>query len=126
MCPPPEPPLKSSRSKRNKPKDADSRAVAAAAVRRWDIVQSRLAPIIGEDGFRVLFARSLHRARLEHPWLARDPVAGADAFSTLRASLEAQETKQAAGGSRALMENFNVLLHALIGEELASRLLGAT
>jgi hypothetical protein len=88
-------------------------------------VQSRLAPIIGEDGFRVLFARSLHRARSEHPWLARDPVAGADAFSTLKASLEAQEPERAAGGSRALLENFNVLLHALIGEELASRLLGA-
>ncbi len=103
---------------------SDSPAVAAAAVRRWDRVQSRLAPIIGEDGFRVLFARSLHRARIEHPWLARDPVAGMDAFSTLKASLEAQAPERAASGSLALMANFNDLLHALIGEELASRLLG--
>jgi len=106
------------------PKPIDSHEIAAAAVSSWGSVQSRLAPIIGEDGFRVLFARSLHRARIEHPWLARDPVAGADTFSTLMASLEAQAPERAASGSRALMANFNDLLHALIGEELASRLRG--
>jgi hypothetical protein len=89
-------------------------------------VRSRLAPIIGEDGFRVLFARSLHRARIEHPWLAREPVPGDVAFSTLKASLESQTPELAAHASRALVANFNDLLHALIGEELASRLLGPT
>jgi hypothetical protein len=87
-------------------------------------VESSLAPIVGEDGFRVLYARSLHRARSKHPWLARDPVKGELPFATLQASLEAESPERAAEGSRALTDNFNELLNALIGEELAARLLG--
>jgi len=87
-------------------------------------VQSRLAPIIGESGFRVLFARSLHRARGEHPWLAREPAPGDLPFSMLKASLEAQLPDLAGQGSRALMDHFKELLVALIGEDLMDRLLG--
>ncbi len=97
--------------------------LAADIVRHWHFVQSRLAPILGEDGFRILFARSLHRARLEHPWLAREPKAGNDALSALKASLEAESPERATSASRALMAHFNDLLHSLIGEALATRLL---
>ncbi len=87
-------------------------------------MQSRLAPIIGEGGFRVLFARSLHRARADHPWLAREAVKGNDPFSALTASLASQAPALAEEGSRALMEQFNDLLNSLIGKELAGRLMG--
>jgi hypothetical protein len=97
--------------------------IAAAAVSNWEVVESRLAPIIGADGFRVLYARSLHRARVQHPWLARDPVKGEPLFATLHASLEAESPERAAQASRALTEDFNQLLDALIGKELAARLL---
>jgi hypothetical protein len=110
------------RSSALKPRDTD--AIAAAAVRNWDSTRSRLAPIVGEDGFRLLYARSLHRARIKHPWLAREMVQGNNPFSMLKASLESQSTEHAEEGSRALTTNFNELLNALIGEELASRLLG--
>ncbi len=103
----------------------DAPAIAATAILTWGSVQSRLAPIIGEDGFHVLFARSLHRARVEHPWLAREAVQADNPFSTLKASLESQTTERAAEGSRALMAQFNELLGALIGEDLAGRLMGA-
>jgi len=115
--------LKSPRRKGNAPEGTDSPAVAAAAVRSWDLAHSRLAPIIGEDGFRVLFARSLHRARSEHPWLAREPVQEDIKFSALKASIETQSPERAADGSRALFAHFNDLLNALIGEALATRLL---
>lgn len=92
----------------------------------WELVRSRLATIIGEDGFRVLFARSLHRARMDHPWLARDAVKGDIAFAALRASLEAETPERAKSGSRALATQFHELLNALIGEELAARLIGPT
>ena len=104
----------------------DSRPIAAAAILEWEAVQSRLAPIIGESGFRVLFARSLHRARGEHPWLSREPAPGDVPLQMLRASLEAQLPELATLGSRALMENFDELLVALIGEDLVRRLLGPT
>lgn len=96
---------------------------SADIVSRWRFVQSRLAPIIGEDGFRILFARSLHRARIEHPWLAREPQAGKDVFSALKASLDAESPERATLAGGALMAHFLDLLHALIGEALASRLL---
>ena len=116
--------MKPSRPRKSTPQRLDAPAIAAAAVGSWDLVRARLAPIIGEDGFRVLFARSLHRARIEHPWLAREPVQGDIPFSTLKASLESQTPEGADEGSRALMAQFNELLNALIGEKLATRLLG--
>ena len=88
-------------------------------------MQSRLAPILGEDGFRVLFARSLHRARADHPWLAREAVKGTVAISMLKASLGSQPPALAEEGNRALMNHFNALLNSLIGKELAARLLAA-
>jgi len=116
--------LKSTRPRKSALPRPDAPAIAATAVHDWDLAQSRLAPIIGEDGFRVLFARSLHRARARHPWLARDPVKGDPPFATLHASLGAESPQRAMEGSRALWDNFNELLNALIGEELATRLLG--
>jgi hypothetical protein len=86
-------------------------------------MRSRLAPIIGEDGFRILFARSLHRARAEHPWLARETVSPDNSFSSLTESLASQPPERAALGIRGLAAQFDDLLHALIGEELAARLL---
>ncbi len=102
----------------------DAPGIAATAILTWVSVQSRLAPIIGEDGFRVLFARSLHRARVEHPWLAREAVQPDNPFSMLKASLESQADGSAEEGSRALMAHFKELLGSLIGEDLAGRLMG--
>jgi hypothetical protein len=119
----PRPGLKASPPKVRMPRP-DARAIAKAAVSSWARLQSRLVPIIGEDGFRVLYARSLHRARLKHPWLARDPVKGDLPYEALHASLEMESAQRATEGSRALRENFNDLLNSLIGEELATRLMG--
>jgi hypothetical protein len=114
----------SRRKKKPAPEPIDARNIARAAGRRWDLVRSRLAPIIGEDGFRVLFSRSLHCARMEHAWLAREPAQSDTAFSALERSLESQPLRRAAAGNRALVAHFNDLLNALIGEELAVRLIG--
>ena len=91
---------------------------------RWDLARARLAPIIGEDGFRVLFARSLHRTRRLHPWLAHDAGKRGHIFASLKTSIESQGMAEARLGCLALSANFSELLHALIGKELAARLLG--
>ena len=102
----------------------DSVTISVAAVGTWTMIQDRLTPIIGEDGFRVLFARSLHRARVRYPWLSRDPGTGDSPFAVLQASLASRTPEQAAAGHLALVENFHQLLGALIGNELAERLIG--
>jgi hypothetical protein len=109
--------------KRN-PESRRAHAVAEAAVGSWNAIQARLAPVIGQDGFRVLFARSLHRARIEHAWLATDVGEDGIAFSKLKASLESQAPERAEAGSRVLMAHFTDLLVTLIGKALAARLLG--
>jgi hypothetical protein len=106
------------------PESRRAHAVADAAVGNWSAIQARLAPVIGQDGFRVLFARSLHRARIEHAWLATDAVEDGIAFSKLKASLESQAPERAEAGSRVLMAHFTDLLGTLIGKALADRLLG--
>jgi hypothetical protein len=57
-------------------------------------------------------------------WLARDPADADAPFAALEKSLESQPPESAAAGSRMLVAHFNELLNSLIGEELATRLIG--
>ena len=110
--------------RKSKSDSRDAAAEALSAIARWTSARARLAPIIGEDGFRILFARSLHLARAKYPWLSRDPLAGDAPFTGLQASLASRPSEQAKEGGRELMNRFTELLNALIGEELAGRLIG--
>lgn len=96
-----------------------------ATMRAWEEVERRLVPIIGEGGFRILFARSLQLTRRDFPWLARVPTPTQEPFADLEASLATEKPEQVAAGSRALLATFTDLLHALIGEALTDRLIGS-
>ena len=91
-------------------------------MRGWERAHVQLAPIIGEGGFRVLFARALHLTSKDHPWLELSPEAG-EPFVHLQASMAAQSTQEADKAGHALLATFTGLLHALIGESLTGRLL---
>ncbi len=95
----------------------------AIAMRAWEHMQSRLVPALGKDGFCILFARSLHLTRRDFPWLGSVPQSTGRQVEDLQASLEAETTSKALEGNAALLATFTGLLHALIGEALASRLL---
>lgn len=97
-----------------------------SALRRWEETRWRLAPVIGEDGFRILFARSLHLTRKTFPWLALPPKPTGQPFADLKASLERETQKHAEEAIRTLFATFIGLLHVLIGEALATRLLEST
>ncbi|HWI13715.1 MAG TPA: hypothetical protein VNT02_05650 [Burkholderiales bacterium] len=103
----------------------DAKAVAETACRRWEEIATRIAPIIGERGFRALYARSVHLVQARFPWVA-SPAAPEQAhsfFVTLAESLERQPSGVAADAQRALLMTFTQLLDAFIGEALTSRLL---
>ena len=106
----------------------ESARVAAAAVRLWDNAFLRLAPFIGDHGVLLLYRRSLHLSRSNHPLLAplaeiaQTPVGDAD-FSGLKSALEREAPEKAEEASRALFSTFTVLLATLIGEALTTRLL---
>ena len=106
----------------------ESARVAAAAVRLWDNAFFRLAPFIGDHGVILLYRRSLHLSRSDHPLLAplaevaQTPVGDAD-FSGLKSTLEREAPEKAEEASRALFSTFTGLLATLIGEALTTRLL---
>jgi hypothetical protein len=92
----------------------------------WEAAQSRLVPVIGEAGFRVLLARSLSLARSDHAWLPRPAGAADDPFADLRTCFASESQARALEASHALREHFTAVLRALIGEALTQRLLAPT
>ncbi len=101
----------------------DAQARIQDAVASWETVRSRLAPVIGENGFRVLFARSLHKTRPDFPWLVRDDNPAEPAFVALRACFEGQAPERVEAADRKLVAAFIALLNDLIGATLTARLL---
>jgi hypothetical protein len=104
---------------------ADSVAVAEATVRTWDQMARRLAPIIGEGGFRALYARGLHLTRSKYPWLAVTQEPPTMPFAGLKVSLQRREFTEARDASNALLVTFTELLATFIGEGLTKRLLSS-
>jgi hypothetical protein len=82
-----------------------------------------LSQLIGEDGVRALYERSLILTRAEYPWLpaaAGNPVQSG--CGPLRAALESQPSAASEGGA-ALMANLLELLGKFIGPSLSMRLI---
>jgi hypothetical protein len=99
-------------------------AALEASIRLWQELAVHLTAIIGEAGFDSLYARSLHRASIKHPWLdhqAALPRGGA--FTRLRASLHARGMPEAGEASVDLLNVFVDTLTILIGDQVSSGLL---
>lgn len=96
---------------------------AEVAVRAWQRLAEQLSPLIGERGFRVLYARSIHLTQGAFPCLSV-PSSQADMqesfLASLKQSLECHPAL-AEDAHRALLGTFTGLLSALIGEVLTAR-----
>ena len=106
---------------------ADPQGIADAAVAVWTAIDGALSPVIGARGNAALYKRSLHLARVQHPWLAaayEGAVQPGD-YSALRAALAQQTATDASQAHEALLRIFNDLLADLIGRSLTGRLLQA-
>ncbi len=99
--------------------DAD----ADTDLRLWESLASTLRTIIGERGFDSLYARSLHRAGADYPWLAPQAQAGGTAFQLLTLQLKGQPPAEAEAASAALLNIFIDTLIILIGELLTDSIL---
>ncbi len=100
-------------------------AVVQTTVRLWRQLAPELISIIGEGGFKPLYARSIRLASRQYPWMAHDATkaAGQDGFAELQACLQGQDASQANLASLALFTVFLDVLASLIGEELTTHLL---
>lgn len=104
--------------------------VAEFTLQLWQSLAAELIPIVGEDGFAMLYTRSLQLTRSNFPWLAMGvqeehalPKAHAP-FALLITSLQDQPA-EAVDASRSLLITLTNILAALIGEPLTNGILGA-
>jgi hypothetical protein len=96
-------------------------------VRDFEAIDLTLTPILGPRGVAALFQRSVHQARTEHAVLSVMLQASAPTLdlAALGKAIERQPDRAAAEAAAiALLQSFHDLLASLIGQALASRLLG--
>ena len=103
----------------------DSQTVVETTVRLWEELAPELILIIGESGFKPLYARSIRLICVQYPWMAQDATTAyeSDRFVDLQARLQGQDALQARQASVALFTIFLELLASLIGEALTAHLL---
>ena len=100
-------------------------AVAQTSVRLWRELAPELISIIGEGGFKPIYARSVRLACRQYAWMAHDSVqpTGQESFAELQSCLQGRDSAQARLASLDLFNIFLDLLASLIGEELTTHLL---
>ena len=100
-------------------------AVVPNTIGLWERLAPELISIMGEGGFKPLYARSIRLASKQHEWLlpcAAKPVTGVR-FTELAACLQAQDSVDARQASLDLFTIFLDVLASLIGEGLTTHLL---
>ncbi len=106
-------------------KKADANAVATATLHTWNLIATRLAPVIGVRGVDVLFRRALHLTHVAFPSLmivGGEEKESATLLAKIKASLAECKPAVAAEASYTLLVTFTELLTPLIGESLVARL----
>ena len=99
--------------------------VVSTTIGLWEHFAVELNSIIGEGGFKPLYARSVRLASKQHAWLlpcAAKPAAG-ERFIELAACLQEQNSADAQQASLDLFTIFLDVLASLIGEDLTTHLL---
>lgn len=93
----------------------------------WEQLAHELALIIGDGGFRSLYARSVHLTRADFPWLVNEQSAPTTdfLFTRLLTSLEQQSVTEARAASVRLLITFVDILALLIGESMADNILNS-
>jgi hypothetical protein len=101
--------------------------VVDAELELWEQMASQILPIVGEGGFKSLYARSVFLTQATFPWLAADsPSSGTEhRLAQLRQCLDGQTPAQARAANRLLLITFTDILASLIGEQLTTRILRA-
>ena len=105
------------------------RAVLTLALRNetslalWNTMATALGKVIGDDGFELLFFRSLYQFHTFYPWMAACKHDGMRSVDHLTACLATQPLADAEEASIALLLDFTVTLNILIGELVTNRIL---
>ena len=111
----------------------NSANVADAAVELWQQMATQIIYLLGEDGFELLYTRSVFLTQRSYPWIAHEiahgvthgthPLQTKHGFEELKASLQDKSPEQAIAASSLLLITLTDILAVLIGEELTTHIL---
>ena len=94
---------------------------ATAASRVYDKIHAHMAPLVGDAGVQLLFARSAKLAQGEFTGLAEISIL--EGSTPLRERLQEQESPLAPESAEALFGTFFALIATFIGERLTNQML---
>ncbi len=103
--------------------------VADAAVDLWEKMATQITYLLGDDGFELLYTRSVFLTQRAYPWLTHGHAHGTHTLQTkhgfeeLKASLQGQTPEQAIAAGSLLLITLTDILAVLIGEELTTHIL---
>jgi hypothetical protein len=104
---------------------ATAAQIADATVASWQVIDSALAPIVGQRGVAALYKRSLHLNRHARPCLetALEGSSTQLELELLKAAMAQQSADDAAAIGGEVLQTFHELLTTLLGPSLTERLL---
>lgn len=96
--------------------EGDSKRVVESL---FEPLRTELTFLVGEEGFRSIFERSVYLTSHKYAWLvAQQPALDTSPLTDLETRLAQQESTEARAASTALLLNFSDLMASLIGEVL--------
>lgn len=103
----------------------DNEIVAEGALRAWEQMAKQIIPLVGEDGFYSLYARSVYLLQSEFPWLGASLITKkvGSQFAELKKALARHAPEQARKANEMLLHTLTSILASLIGDELTLRIL---
>ena len=101
----------------------DPQELADLASRWWCAIAEELTPLIGVDGFFVMYQRSISLTRVRYPWIASQK--GDLTFASLKLSLATRDPDDALEASVELLVQFTNILDTLVGEVITSGIISA-
>jgi hypothetical protein len=106
----------------------DAERIGRSAAVLWAQIGIRLSPILGNDGVRALYARTVFVTARRFPTLVTVPDSSqlSDALEQLKRFLNGLERDEAHEIAIALFREFHDLMTRMVGHGLTSELLGSS
>lgn len=107
--------------------NSDAEQFLATAMQLWEALAAELIPVIGSDGFSMLYSRSVHVVQPSFPWLMCDaaPQLSSSHFDSLKNCLAGRAPAEASAACKELLLTLTEILGALIGEPITVGVLRA-
>jgi len=95
------------------------------SIKLWEGLSTELICVIGDGGFRMLFARSVSLANIRFPWLEnfRFPYEGESLFLHFKSCFIGRKVEEMRDANALILSSFIETLSSLIGDTLTTNIL---